>query len=340
MGNKHIELSVIVPVFNRPSEVDELLESLAAQTKKDFEVIIVEDGSAVKCNDVVDRYRTLLNISYYYKDNTGPGQSRNYGFERAKGNYGIVLDSDCILPPHYIETVLTALETDFVDAFGGPDKAHESFTDLQKAINYAMTSFLTTGGIRGGGEKLDKFYPRSFNMGFSREVFDKTGGFPSVQFAKSKAAGEDIELSINIYKQGFQIGLIKDAYVFHKRRTSIKQFFRQVYNFGYARISLSKRNKNTLKAVHFLPAVFTVGALFLIAASVFISAYFIAPLLVFTLLLFTDASIKNKSVYIGLLAILTSYIQLTGYGYGFMVAFWKRILMGNDEFSAPAANTL
>jgi glycosyltransferase involved in cell wall biosynthesis len=322
-----IKLSIIVPVYNRPGEIEELLESLGKQTSKNVEIIIVEDGSTVKCDQQVARYSSQLNIKYFFKENTGPGLTRNYGVERAEGNYVIFLDSDCVLPEQYVQTVLERLTTNYVDAFGGPDMAAGNFTVLQKAINYAMTSFLTTGGIRGGGEKLDKFYPRSFNMGFSKEVYEKTGGFPAVQFANTKAAGEDIELSINIRKLGFSVHLIKEAYVYHKRRTSYKLFFRQTYNFGMARVVLSKRNPGTGKLIHTFPSLFLLGILGLIVLSIVLSPLFLLPLILFATFVLVDSTIRNNSIVVGLNSILASYIQLIGYGAGFLGAFWKRIVL-------------
>ncbi len=329
---KNIKFSIIIPVYNRPQEISELLESLIKQTKKDFEVIIIEDGSSIKCDKQVDRYKRLLDIKYFYKSNSGPGLSRNYGCEKANGNYCIFLDSDCVLPPHYFELVQSSLNNDFVDAFGGPDKAHDSFTSLQKAINYSMTSFFTTGGIRGGGEKLDKFYPRSFNMGYSMRVFEQSKGFSKMRF------GEDIDMSIRIIKNNFKTKLIKEAYVYHKRRTNLKQFFKQVHNSGIARINLFKRHPKSLKIVHILPSLFTIGLILLILLSFTISIYFITPILLYTILLVIDSTIKNKSILIGLLSFLTGYIQLVGYGSGFIIAFLKRIIFGKNEFSAFTGN--
>lgn len=328
MTEKKISISLIIPVYNRPIEIDELLESLTLQTVGDFEVIIVEDGSSEKCDVILDQYKESLSIKYFFKDNSGPGQSRNYGYERAGGNYCIFLDSDCVIPPTYVEIVKTELELNYIDAFGGPDKAHEGFSNLQKAINYSMTSFFTTGGIRGGGEKLDKFYPRSFNMGYSREVFNTTKGFSKMRF------GEDIDMSIRILKSGFKTRLIKEAFVYHKRRTNVRQFFKQVMNSGIARISLFKRHPESLKLVHFAPAVFTISTIVLILAAAFWSPYFLIPLAIHMLLLFVDSSIKNKSIPIGIISILTSYIQLFAYGFGFITAFWKRVFLGKKEFSA------
>ncbi|HSZ73163.1 MAG TPA: glycosyltransferase [Cytophagaceae bacterium] len=328
MENQNIHLSIVIPVYNRPAEVDELLYSLTEQVLKDFEVVIVEDGSSIICEGIVDKYRSSLRIHYFYKNNSGPGQSRNFGCEKATGNYFIFLDSDCVIPPRYTEIVYTALIKDTIDAFGGPDKAHDQFTTFQKAINYSMTSFLTTGGIRGGSEKLDKFYPRSFNMGYSKKVFEETKGFSNMRF------GEDIDMSIRILKKGFHTKLIKDAAVYHKRRTSIKQFFKQVYNSGIARINLYKRYPESLKLVHALPSLFTLGTACSVLLSLFVCSCFIVPLLVFTVLLFADATLRTRSIAIGLCATLASYIQLIGYGSGFIVAFWKRIVLGRDEFAA------
>jgi len=324
---RKINLSLIIPVYNRPSEVEELLESLSKQTYKDFEVIIVEDGSTIKCDGQVEKYSSKLNIRYFLNEKSGPGMCRNYGCEKAGGNYNVILDSDCIIPPHYIETVQKRLTSDYVDAFGGPDNVSDDFTVLQKAINYAMTSFFTTGGIRGGGEKLDKFHPRSFNMGFSREVFKTTKGFPKLRFA------EDIDFTIRILKCGFSTALIKEAYVYHKRRTDLKKFFRQVRNFGIGRINLYKRYPETLKLVHAFPSIFVVGTLLLILLSIFWSFFFMTPLVLFSLLLLVDSTIRNKSICVGLLSVVACFVQLTGYGYGFLLSYWRIIVCPDKKFA-------
>lgn len=325
--NQPLSVSIIVPVYNRPDEMEELLESLSKGTNTDFEMLFVEDGSTQRCDHLIEKYQDKLSISYYYKENTGPGQSRNYGCERAKGNYFIFLDSDCVIPPQYFEIVHRELTDNYVDCFGGPDAAHDDFSPLQKAINYAMTSFFTTGGIRGGGEKLNKFHPRSFNMGFSKEVFEKTGGFPPFQFAKVKAAGEDMDLSIQIIKLGFQTRLIKEAFVYHKRRTNIKQFLKQVFNFGYARITISQRHPESLKIVHFAPLVFTFGIVFLLFMGFWWSKVAFLPILIHLGVIFIDSAIKNKSLYIGFLSVITSYIQLIGYGLGFLDGVWEKMVL-------------
>lgn len=330
-----MKYSVIVPVFNRPDEVDELLSSLCTQTFKDFEVIIVEDGSSVPCAEVVRRYDGRLDVHYYAKPNSGPSQSRNYGVERAKGEYVIILDSDVVLPEGYLRAVDDELLRQPCDAFGGPDRAHSSFTPTQKAINYAMTSFFTTGGIRGGKKKMDKFYPRSFNMGVRTEVYRALNGFSNMRF------GEDIDFSTRIFKGGYACRLFPNAWVWHKRRTDLRKFFRQVHNSGIARIHLTKRHPGTLKLVHLLPALFTAGCILLVVLAVVAALLgcphawvLLLPLLLFALIIFIDATRAERSVEVGGRAILASFVQLTGYGTGFLRAFWLRCILGRGEFEA------
>lgn len=319
-----MKYSIIIPVFNRPDEVDELLQSLCQQELKDFEVIVVEDGSKTPCKDVCDKYAGILDLHYYFKENSGPGQSRNYGAERAKGEWLIVLDSDVVLPKGYLKS-LTPKES-LLAAWGGPDAAHPDFTPVQKAISYAMTSFFTTGGIRGGkGKKLDKFYPRSFNMGIRREVYLQLGGFSKMRF------GEDIDFSYRIVEAGYQTALIPEAWVWHKRRTDFRKFFRQVYNSGIARINLEKRHPGTLKLVHLLPTVFTVGTLALLLAGGCVSLIAISPLLLYSLIICIDSSIKNRSLRVGLLSVPAAFTQLMGYGLGFIESWWKRCVLKRDE---------
>lgn len=323
--------SIIIPVYNRPDEVDELLNSLTQQTVRDFEVIVVEDGSSVTCEHVVKRYEQQLNIRYFNKPNSGPGQTRNYGAERSSGEYLLILDSDCILPSGYLAAIEEELKRQPADAFGGPDRAHDSFTSTQKAINYAMTSFFTTGGIRGGKKKMDKFYPRSFNMGLKADVYRALGGFSKMRF------GEDIDLSIRIFKGGYSCRLFPEAWVWHKRRTDLKKFFKQVYNSGIARINLYKKYPESLKVVHLLPAVFTLGVVFVLLSSL-ICPYALLLLAMFAIIIFTDSSIRNRSPWIGMLSVLAAFIQLTGYGSGFLSAWWKRCILKKDSFSAFEKN--
>lgn len=319
--------SVIIPVYNRPDEVDELLKSLTTQHFTDFEVIVVEDGSSVPCKEIVDRYTDKLDIKYFFKSNSGPGQSRNYGAERSEGEYLIILDSDVILPEGYFDAVEKELVASPADAFGGPDRAHDSFTDIQKAINYSMTSFFTTGGIRGGKKKMDKFYPRSFNMGIRKSTYEALGGFSPMRF------GEDIDFSIRLFRNGNKVCLFPSAWVYHKRRTDWHKFFRQVYNSGIARINLYKKYPDSLKLVHLLPAAFTLGVLFFLIGSLFCT-WSLLPLGLFCLLIFADSSIQNKSIKIGFLSIIASFIQLSGYGCGFLDAAWNRLVLKKEEFSA------
>ena len=319
--------SVIVPVYNRPNEADELLKSLTYQTFGNFEVIIVDDGSTLPCREVASKYSDRLNIHYYFKPNSGPGQTRNFGVERAHGDYVVILDSDVVVPQDYLDKIEHELATNPCDAFGGPDRADKSFTNLQKAINYSMTSFFTTGGIRGGRQKLDKFYPRSFNMGVKADVYRALGGFSNMRF------GEDIDFSIRIFKANYKCRLFPDAWVYHKRRTNLKKFFRQVFNSGIARINLFKKYPESLKLVHALPAVFTAGvALLLVSSPITVFGPFLIVL--YALLILISAFLQTGSINIAILAIVTSFIQLLGYGSGFIYAWWIRCVLGKDEFSA------
>ena len=353
-----MKYSIIVPVYNRPDEVDELLQSLTEQELKDFEVVIVEDGSQKPCKDVCDKFADILDLHYYVKENGGPGQARNYGAERARGEWLIILDSDVVLPKGYLKAVEEGVSAPLPHregqgggsaAFGGPDASHPSFTPVQKAISYSMTSFFTTGGIRGGKAKLDKFYPRSFNMGIRRDVYLQLGGFSKMRF------GEDIDFSYRIVEAGYRPQLFPDAWVWHKRRTDFRKFFRQVYNSGIARINLEKRHPGTLKLVHLLPMVFTVGviALILIAAVARAMIHYdasnwhtwywiclaaLSPILLYALIIFIDSSIKNKSLKVGLLSIPAAFVQLMGYGFGFIESWWKRCVLNKDEFTAFEKN--
>ena len=324
-----MKYSFIIPVYNRPDEVDELLQSMTRQTLTDFEVIVVEDGSVRDCKNVCDSYAGRLDLHYHMKENSGPGQSRNYGAERARGEYLIILDSDVVLPDGYLQSVDDELKARPADAFGGPDCAHPSFTPTQKAISYSMTSFFTTGGIRGGKKKMDKFYPRSFNMGIRRDVYMALGGFSRMRF------GEDIDFSIRIFKAGHACRLFPGAWVWHKRRTDFRKFFRQVYNSGIARINLYKKYPESLKIVHLMPAAFTAGtALLVILAAVMCQPLWLAPIVLYALMILADSSLQNHSLRIGLLSVAAAFVQLTGYGLGFFNAWWKRCVRGGNEFSA------
>lgn len=349
-----MKYSFIIPVFNRPDEVNELLDSLTRQTHRDFEVIIVEDGSDRPCKEVCDQYIGRLDLKYFMKENSGPGQSRNYGVEHAQGDYVIILDSDVVVPEGYLLAIDAELASNPCDAFGGPDRAHDSFTPTQKAISYSMTSFYTTGGIRGGKKKLDKFYPRSFNMGIRREVYQQLGGFSAMRF------GEDIDFSIRIFKAGYRCRLFPKAWVWHKRRTDFHKFWRQVFNSGIARINLYKKYPESLKLVHLLPLVFTLGVTILLLLALFCAGYAVGnhlkgdmpdaaigwmsalivlmPIILYSGLIFLDAAQKYGSARIGLLSIRAAFTQLTGYGCGFLQAWWNRCIRGKGEFSAYQKN--
>lgn len=310
--------SIIIPVYNRPDEVAELLESLTKQTDKGFEVLVIEDGSSVPCKDVCGRYEKQLDLHYYFKPNSGRSETRNFGIEHATGDWFIIYDSDVIVPPHYIATVRAELAKNAVDCYGGPDAADDSFSDVQKAINYSMTSVMTTGGIRGATKNKEKFSPRSFNMGISRRCFETVGGYKNM-------IGEDIDLSIRIKDAGFKTTLIPEAYVYHKRRVDLKKFFRQVHTFGKGRVLLGELHPGSLKLVHLLPAAFVIGNIGLVLLAIgfaFVMGYWslliLVPIVLYILGIFCESLLKNKAVKIALLSIVAAYMQLFGYGTGFL----------------------
>lgn len=319
-----MKYSVIIPVYNRPDEINDLLESLAGQTMRDFETVIVEDGSTVDCKEAVDRYADRLEIQYFHKPNEGRSIARNYGMERARGDYFVFFDSDCVIPERYFEVLDRELSRDRAEFYGGPDAAHESFSDTQKAINYSMTSFLTTGGIRGGKVSLEKFTPRTFNMGFSREVHDAVGGFREM-------FSEDIDMSTRIKNAGFRPRLITDAFVYHKRRVDFKKFFRQVHVFGMSRITLRLLYPGSMKLVHWLPAVAVIGAVTLLILAAAVSPWFLLPIALYLLAIWIAALVHTRSVRIATLAIPASVIQLGGYGTGFIKAYVTKILLGRGR---------
>lgn len=308
-----LSFSFIIPVYNRPNEIKELLNSMRLQTYDNaFEVVIVEDGSSISSEDVIGEFLDSVSISYYKKPNSGPGDSRNYGMERAKGNYFIVLDSDCILPPEYLKVVEQSLKEDFVHCYGGPDAAHESFTVVQKAINYAMTSFLTTGGIRGGKKAVDKFQPRSFNMGISKEAFENVGGYGNIH------PGEDPDLTIRIWNKGYRTKLISAAFVYHKRRIDWNKFYMQVNKFGMVRPILNIWHPETKKITYWFPTLFCIGLLISIVLALVgfnIPLYFYAT---YFLILFIDALRKTGNLKVAFLSLMATAIQFFGYGYGFL----------------------
>ncbi len=315
--------SIIIPVYNRPDEVEELLECLVNQTYKHFEIVIIEDGSVTKCEKVVEKFKDKLEINYFFQENTGQGFARNTGFKHAKGEYFIILDSDALIEVNYLEIVENQLNTDYLDLYGGPDRDHPNFSPIQKAISYSMTSIFTTGGIRGNKKNLGgTFHPRSFNMGLSRAVYEQTKGFIITRM------GEDIEFSIRAISLGFHSGLIPEAFIYHKRRTSFAQFFKQLKFFGKARINISRFFPKELKLVHTFPMMFTLGCfsipfLYFIYQPLFYLG--ISLLAIYVLLNFADSTLKNKSVKVGLLSIIAVFVQLLAYGIGFMTEGWKKI---------------
>lgn len=305
-------ISFIVPIYNRPEEMEALLKSLSLQTRAVFEIVIVEDGSTLRSDSVVDSYKGLLPVTYYYKENSGPGPSRNYGMARAKGDYFIILDSDCELPTTYLETVENQLKVHALDFFGGPDAAHTSFTNLQKAINFVMTSWLTTAGVRGAKKTLQRFEPRSFNMGISKDAFNKSGGFGNIH------PGEDPDLSIRLWEMGFKSGFIEKAFVYHKRRINWFLFYKQVYAFGSVRPILMKKFPSYAKPIYWLPSLFLIGFFGVVICAV-IAFYFPALLLVaYLAALFLLALYKEKSILVACMVWPAFLIQMCGYGYGFL----------------------
>ena len=322
--------SLIIPIYNRPEEIDELLESLTKQSySKEYEIVIVEDGSTITCEHIIEKY-SELNVSYYFKPNSGPGDSRNYGMRIAKGNYFIILDSDCIIPKEYLQTIDESLAKEYVDCFGGPDAALDSFSNIQKAINFTMTSFLTTGGIRGGSEKLDKFQPRSFNMGLSKKAFEDSNGFGNIH------PGEDPDLSIRLWKLGYKTKLIFNAYVYHKRRIDWNKFYIQVNKFGLARPILNAWYPEYAKITFWFPTLFLLGFLFSVISLVFNFPYFLYCYVVYFALLFISSLSKNKSLEIAFYSVIAAIIQFYGYGRGYLTSFIKiHILKQKPEIAFP-----
>lgn len=316
--------SVIVPVYNRISEVEDLLSSLAAQSFRDFEVIIVEDGSTEPCENAVRQYADKVDVKYFYKENEGRSIARNYGIEHSEGSYLIFFDSDCVIPPHYFDTLDRCLTSTPLDCFGGPDAAHDSFSDTQKAISFAMTSFITTGGIRGGKIQMEKFVPRSFNMGYTREVYNKVGGFREM-------FSEDIDMSTRIRQAGFSIGLLRDAFVYHKRRIDFRKFWRQVHVFGMSRITLKLLYPGSMKLVHTLPALAVIIGFVLLLLGILASPLWLLPLAIYLIALFLTALASTSSFKIALLALPAGVVQICGYGTGFIRAYFTKIILGRGR---------
>ena len=314
-----LSFSIIIPVYNRPQEINELLESLTRQTfKGEFEVVVVEDGSINCSKEIVESFIGRLNLKYFFKENSGAGASRNFGMEKATGTYFIIFDSDCIIPPCYLESVSKTLSENYTDAFGGADAAHSSFTAIQKAINYSMTSYLTTGGIRGNKKPISKFQPRSFNFGISKKAFEVTKGFSKMKI------GEDIDLSFRLWEHKFETQFIEKAFVYHKRRASFYQFFNQTFAFGNGRPVLNRKYPETAKITYWFPSVFVIGLVLSILFSALGLHLFIKFVGVYLLALFVDSLIKNKSLSVAFLSIVATIIQFFGYGLGFLKGQFMR----------------
>ncbi|MFH4965837.1 glycosyltransferase [Gaetbulibacter sp. M235] len=308
-----LQFSFIIPVFNRPDEIHELLQSFTElKTIENYEIVIVEDGSNISSKDLVEGFKEKLNISYFFKENSGPGDSRNYGMKHAKGNYFIILDSDCILPSNYLDEVSKSLKSDYVDCFGGPDTAHESFTNLQKAINFSMTSFITTGGIRGNKNSVDRFQPRSFNMGISKNAFEDSKGFGRIH------PGEDPDLTIRLWNLGYKTKLIPEAYVFHKRRISWQNFYKQVYKFGKVRPILNLWHPSTKKITYWFPSLFCLGFLAALALFLINIKWVLFIFILYFIIAFILALMSTKNLMVSLLTLLAILVQFLGYGYGFL----------------------
>ena len=326
-----MHFSFVIPVFNRPAEVDELLESLTFQTYTNFDTVIVEDGSTLKCDKVINKYKSKLDIQYYFKSNSGPGPSRNYGVDKSNSEYFIFCDSDCIIPPMYLNEVQKQLKINYTDAFGGPDNAHSSFTPLQKAINYAMTAFITTGGIRGGKKSIGNFQPRSFNMGISKTAYSNTGGFGNIY------PGEDPDLTIRLWKLGYETQLIPKAFVYHKRRISWTQFYKQVNKFGKCRPILNYWHPKTSKITYWFPTCFIFGLALGLLLSIFYNNLFLICLYIFYfILLLFDSTIRNKNIIIGFMSLFATFVQYLGYGLGFLKAvLFIKVLKYKPEDAFP-----
>jgi glycosyltransferase involved in cell wall biosynthesis len=317
------KFSIIVPVYNRPQEIDELLATLVLQTYTHFEVVVVDDGSEETCEHIVNKYMDLLKIQYHFKENSGQGFARNYGFEKATGDYFVILDSDVLVPERYLEIVNKAIEEERLDAYGGPDKEHPSFSPIQKAISYAMTSMYTTGGIRGRKKRLAAFHPRSFNMGLNRAVYNQCFGFIITRMA------EDLEFSIRIIESGFKVDLIPEAHVYHKRRTSFSQFFRQLMFFGRGRINILRYYPHALKPLHAIPALFVLALLTMVVSLFFnlaLSAIIFLSIAIYFLLIFFDAKTQSKDKKLASLSVAASFIQISAYGLGFLAELAKFII--------------
>ena len=327
--------SIIIPSFNRADELSELLKSFEQLDfpKDAYEVIIADDGSTDTTAELVKKFqdKKSFTLTYCSQQNKGLGAARNLGMENAAGDFFVFVDSDVTVPPHWLNEIDLGLSREKADAFGGPDTYLDSFPALLKAINYSMTSFITTGGLRGKkGRKLAKFYPRSFNMGLSRKLQEKIGGFGNLRH------GQDIEYSSRIIRSGAKVFFAEKAFVFHKRRTNLRRFLRQVFNWGIARINLYQIDPSMFEPLHAAPAAALILVLTVSAAAVFSPLFFwlfkiglVSGLLV---LLFSmaDAAIKYKQLKPSFYLPLVIPIQVFAYGAGFIYNFIRRAVFKKD----------
>jgi glycosyltransferase involved in cell wall biosynthesis len=338
---KPFYFSIVIPVFNRPDEIDRLLQSLTLQDDKNpFEVVVVEDGSTIDAKQVCDRYSNQLEINYYFKPNSGPGDSRNYGMSKAKGNYFLILDSDCILTSNYLSTVQKALSTSYTDCFGGADAAHESFTFFQKVVNAVMTNPFSTGGIRGRKIGLTRFQPRSFNMGVSKQLFEATGGFGKIH------PGEDPEFVFRAWDLGFNTRFVDGAEVFHERRIRLNSFVKQIYKFGSVRVILNRMHPKYQSRLFLLPSVFTIGWMLLVVLSLisfllntkapYLDFAYLGILLylLYSILFFVSTWFISKSFQIAVVSVPLMFIQFASYAYGYLRSSVKLIGVSRDKIEA------
>lgn len=315
--------SVIIPVYNRPEELAELLTSLVDQTVTNFEVVVIEDGSSNPSDTIIGSFQRDLDIRYIFQENTGQGFARNHGMKMAQGDFFVILDSDVILPSDYLEKLENAIQTRELDAFGGPDAAKEDFSSLQKAMDFAMTSFWTTGGIRGKMKDSSKYQARGFNMGVSRAVFEDLGGFVDPN------RGEDIEWSLRIKNAGFKLELVEEAFVYHKRKNTLRSFSKQAFSFGQNRVNVSRFHPGAIKLVHLFPSLFL---LFLILTLVgvlpetltlqrFLLGFWSGMILL-------SATAQTRSILVGILALICSVVQLSSYGAGLIYELLVKLFKG------------
>lgn len=329
------KFALISPTFKRPDEVTEFLDSLRKldYPKDKFEIILGDGTPGDELRPLIYPYQKDLPLKIYYEEFLPVSNARNRAAELSTAQFFIFLDSDCIIPEGYLKAVEFFLDAHpQINLFGGPDAASEDFTDLQKAISFSMTSFLTTGGIRGGSSSVTTYHPRGFNMGISAELFNKVGGYD-----ENFVCGEDVELSMRLIKAGAKSAFIEEAHVFHKRRTSIKQFRRQVFRFGAARPLLAKAHPGNLKITHLFPLAFTVyrhvSAILFLLVFYFNLSVLSLPFAMYVLYMVAVffSALKKEGLSVALLAVQTTNTMNAGYGIGFLRNYLEVYLKGNPK---------